>query len=277
MLDRFGMRSAYVMLMLAARSGTDFERLHGLVPNNCQVPLQTLIGLKKERERLLRENGRVGSKKSSPNRTSPSDTVVLREFDLARGRRESKPATLTPYYNELLARHAKRTPVEAISPDEHFDRGVYFPKERILPWEKDLLRCVLKGLPARLSLIFRRDCNLVCLCPEHQSETDERYLPICIHSLMQVEICFPEEVLDCDHTLKLLGLSMADHTRSGGFGYRTLCYQFDISDPRQTIAFPEPSETFLGRQIVCIDEAKLQELLAFLAKQGIELTLNPIA
>ncbi len=267
-LSRYGMRSAYVLLMLCARSGTDFERLHGLVPKQCQVPRNVLIALKKERTRILRGSLQPRSEYLTRDRHSPSDTFILREFEEVR----NKQAGLRGYYSDLLSAHSNRVELASETANKSNLFSVRFPESCTLSWERDYLRCELKQLRVTIGIKMIQCINLICLCPTHKLEAEASYLPICVHWCLELSIGVTEDILDCERVLTFLKLPRFDHACANRFGRRTLYYQFDYSDHAEALLLPYPKEESLGMKLIRIDEAKLQEILAFLTKQGIELT-----
>lgn len=93
LLQLYGLRQAYLILLLAARSGTHLQRLHdeGIDPT-CRMPRHLLIDLKKDRERMF------GSARR-PN--AMSDEAILAEFESA-ARRGGIHANLDAFYWERL-------------------------------------------------------------------------------------------------------------------------------------------------------------------------------
>lgn len=84
LLERHGLRSAYVILMLGTCSWTHFQALHDAgVPEDCRLPRNLLMALKGEYRRLV----------EVPRSTVVSTADLLDEFNRARGAR-----TLDQFY-----------------------------------------------------------------------------------------------------------------------------------------------------------------------------------
>jgi len=76
LLERHGLRAAYVILMLGTCSWTHFQALHEAgIPEDCRLPRNLLMALKGEYRRLV----------ESPRSTVLSTSDLLDEFNRARG------------------------------------------------------------------------------------------------------------------------------------------------------------------------------------------------
>lgn len=167
-LDSYDLRTAYVILMLGARSGSHFQRLcEEVVPPNCRLSRSQVINLKHERERLLSTGNHEEQTESRCHHFRPSDDVLLREFNRARSYRVGRDkASLTRYFTSLLCARSEnhdpshRVPVgwDIFSPEYQTTvRGIEFTT-RFLVTEEEIEAEPPEGveLPAGTSLRRRR-------------------------------------------------------------------------------------------------------------------------
>lgn len=105
LLKEHGLRSAYVLLMLGARSTSHFEKLHNeVVDLSCRLPHNLLMALCKERQRMLgiaETKPRKSGSRGTVIEHRPSDEDLAKEFVQACGQ-----ANLGQYYWSLLSDHS---------------------------------------------------------------------------------------------------------------------------------------------------------------------------
>lgn len=260
LLGQHGLRLAYLILMLGARSGGHLQRLHDeVIPLDCRLPRSLFIQLKHERKRML-ETG--GEEQDKFFRVSPSDEVLLQEFNRARrDPHEFKPATFRKYYEDLLRAHSKNTNLPAGDLGNH---GL------LVRWNDgdwdDWANGKLANIPISFSITIVLQSMEVdppegVLLPAEVSGTFSR-------TTKAVFLYVHIDKSEINHlgTEALLTLPPWDCINIED---RSSCLIYQLPYP-DAIELGEPNE----HGAIWIDEPTLAEFLAFLAEHGLPIELT---
>ncbi len=248
LLDRYELRSAFVLLMLGARSGAHFQKLHDeVIPLECRFPRNLFIALKHERERMLSTGEAV---RRSGSFVRPSDEVLLWEFNRARRNpHEFKSTTLRKYFESLLYEHSKRTNLQD---GNIWNRGI------LVHWsdgEWDTgVNGTINGVPVTAAITFHLSGETVS--PPSDIVVPEGFTCRVTRDKLKRRVLFhiSSDQINYLKTQALLELPPWDYVNISK-GNCNICYEFEQTDP---VELPEPNE-----QDNCeIDVTKFDELLA---------------
>jgi hypothetical protein len=257
LLDKYGLRSAYLIMMLGARSTTHFQHLHDeVIPLECRLPRNLFIALKKERERMLDTGDQHGYR---DHLIRPSKDVLLREFNRARYiHRMGGPVSFRHYFVDLLKNHWSGKVLflgdiwnhDAVLEGDH---GSWY----------NWVSCKLNGVPCTVSISFH--LSKVEANPPEGIVLPKGYVVTKSRLTFQIFICFASSQINYLGVQTLLELpewNQVDSTEES----LTIHYQFEL---------PEQFELSIPNTIKVIEitEAKLGELIALVRSLGIPLEL----
>lgn len=261
LLEVYGLRSAFMLLIFAARSGSEFQKLHDeVIPGNCRLPRSRFIDLKHERTRFLgnEEQVVVMDQRLVPR---PSHEVILREFNAARTdpmsrhRQGSRP-TLLGYYESLLRHHSEKGLLLPGGLSKHEAR--FHRSSPGLPTE--WLACTLSNVPGGLSIAIVK--NIEEAPADCEVSVPTGFTAVRVRTVMHARVKIVEADIDLESTERLLEQPPCTHLNtSSGVWY--LYYELGLPT---TFKGPEPSN-----QLIEVDERSADDLLAHLVAHGIDI------
>lgn len=270
MLRRYGLDSAYIILVLGAKSATHLQDLcENVVPIDCRLPRSLVIALKKERERLLGHGGPT---------YGASDEFLLEAFEDARRTDSGGYFNLLEYFGQQLDPHSRKTYYVQGDAGTY---GVLIENEGEDLHSRERFRahfnCTVNGVPAGISFEVRIKRI------EVKSGEDGLILPQGLMAFktewwIMTHLDISCENINRDTVASLLTLPRWDGlNKHGGQGNWTIVYQSKLSNE----LVPLGRTTEAGRPFtkMVITSSRLTQLVDYIRNHDVpfELTREPTA
>lgn len=255
-LEDYGMRTSYMILLLQARSSSQFQRAHDrIIPSNCRLPRAEFLALKQEWKQNFESAPGI-----KPAFKDEAD--LLQEFNRARGcdlTKHPDGKTLMPLYLHDLGGHVKNG--DLYIPDEEY--GIELIPDGM---EEDVLIFVeLNGVPCDISFIVFDTWEVDLALRDLDCQPIRKGL-LCTFTILV-------ETLDAEMLSKLMELPAWEVFRRDAFSEY---FQIDSLDFLELKYYFElKNEPKLAESLKVNEELSpqlLNEILVFLNTQGLPVT-----